>query len=289
MNRLKTLALLATLSAISVWVGGALGGQSGLVMGLAFAGLTNFAAYWWSDKIVLRMHGAREVAAHEAPDLHRMVQELAQRAEIPMPKVYIIPEEAPNAFATGRNSQHAAVAVTQGALRILDREELNSVLAHELAHVKNHDTLIMTVAATLAGALSMVANMAIWGATLGGSRADSEENGSHPIASLVGVVMAPIAASLIQMAISRSREFMADATGARFSGRPLALASALRKIEAWNREVPMSTGSPASAHMFIINPFSGGGIARLFSTHPSTEERVRKLKEMVFRGGWIAA
>ncbi|HEX9146085.1 MAG TPA: zinc metalloprotease HtpX, partial [Candidatus Binatia bacterium] len=266
MNRLKTLVLLATLSAIFVLVGGALGGQSGLVMGLAFAGLTNFAAYWWSDKLVLRMHGAREVGAHEAPDLHRMVQELAQRADMPIPKVYIIPEEAPNAFATGRNPEHAAVAVTQGALRILDREELNSVLAHELAHVKNHDTLIMTVAATLAGALSMVANMAIWGTMLGGSRADNEENGSHPVASLVGVLMAPIAASLIQMAISRSREFMADATGARFSGRPLALASALRKIEAWNREVPMSTGSPASAHMFIINPFSGGGIARLFST-----------------------
>jgi heat shock protein HtpX len=289
MNRLKTLLLLATLSAIFVWVGGALGGQSGLVMGLAFAGLTNFAAYWWSDKLVLRMHGAQEVSAHEAPDLHRMVQQLAQRAGMPMPKVYIIPEEAPNAFATGRNPDHAAVAVTQGIMRVLNREELNGVLAHELAHVKNRDTLIMTVAATLAGALSMIANMAMWGAMLGGNRADDEEHGSHPVAGLVGIIIAPIAASLIQMAISRSREFIADATGARFSGTPLALANALRKIEACSREIPMSTGSPASAHMFIINPFSGGGLVRLFSTHPSTEERVRRLEEMALRGGWMAA
>jgi heat shock protein HtpX len=289
MNRLKTLALLATLSAIFVWVGGALGGQSGLVMGLAFAGLTNFAAYWWSDKVVLRMHGAQEVSAHEAPDLHRMVQQLAQRATIPMPKIFIIPEEAPNAFATGRNPEHAAVAVTQGIMRVLNREELNGVLAHELAHVKNRDTLIMTVAATLAGALSMIANMAMWGAMLGGGRADTEENGSHPVAGLIGIIIAPVAASLIQMAISRSREFMADAAGARFSGTPLALANALRKIETWSREIPMSTGSPASAHMFIINPFSGGGLVRLFSTHPSTEERVKRLEEMALRGSWMAA
>lgn len=285
MNRFKTLVLLAILSAIFVWVGAALGGQGGIVLGLAFAGVTNFVAYWWSDKIVLRMHGAQEVAAHEAPDLYRMVQELAQRAGMPMPKIYIIPEEAPNAFATGRNPAHAAVAVTQGIMRVLNREELNGVLAHELAHVKNRDTLIMTVAATLAGALSMIANMAAWSAMLGGGRSNDDDGGAHPIAGLLGVLIAPIAASLIQMAISRSREFMADAAGARFSGTPLALANALRKIEAWSRELPMSAGSPASAHMFIINPFSGGGLVRLFSTHPSTEERVRRLEEMALRGG----
>lgn len=289
MNRLKTLVLLAVLSAIFVWVGGALGGQSGLVLGLAFAGLTNFAAYWWSDKLVLRMHGAQELGPHQAADLHRIVQDLARRAGMPVPKIYIIPEEAPNAFATGRNPEHAAVAVTHGIMRVLNREELAGVLAHELAHVKNRDTLIMTVAATLAGALSMIANMAAWGTMLGGARSDDEEHGTHPLAGLLGVLVAPIAASLIQMAISRSREFMADATGARFSGTPLALASALRKIEAWSREIPMSTGSPASAHLFIVNPFSGGGMMRLFSTHPSTEERVKRLEEMALRGGWMAA
>ena len=205
-----------------------------------------------------------------------------------MPKVYVIPEEAPNAFATGRNPQHAAVAVTQGIMRALNREELTGVLAHELGHVKNRDTLIMTVAATLAGALSMIANMAAWGAMLGGSRSDEEGEGHHPIAGLVGVIMAPIAATLIQMAISRSREFIADATGARISGKPLALASALRKIEAWSQQVPMTAGSPATAHMFIINPFSGGSLVRLFSTHPSTEERIARLEALATRGAWAA-
>jgi heat shock protein HtpX len=247
----------------------------------------NFGAYWWSDKIVLRIYGAQEVTEVEAPDLYAIVRNLAHQAGIPMPKVYVIPEEAPNAFATGRNPEHAAVAVTQGIMRALNRAELTGVLAHELGHVKNRDTLIMTVAATLAGALSMIANMAAWGAMLGGSRSDEEGEG-HPIAGLVGVIMAPIAAALIQMAISRSREFIADATGARISGNPLALASALRKIEAWSREVPMAAGSPATAHMFIINPFSGGGVMRLFSTHPSTEERVARLEALATQARWAA-
>ena len=288
MNNTKTLMLLATLTALFIWVGQALGGQQGLMMGLIFAGVMNFGAYWWSDKIVLRMYGAQEVSENEASDLFRIVRNLAQQAGIPMPKVYIIPEDAPNAFATGRNPEHAAVAVTQGIMRALTREELAGVLAHELGHVKNRDTLIMTVAATLAGALSMIANMAAWGAMLGGGRSDDEEGGHHPIAGLVGVIVAPIAASLIQMAISRSREFIADATGAKISGNPLALASALKKIEAWSREVPMTAGSPATAHMFIINPFSGGGLVRLFSTHPSTAERIARLEAVASRGTWAA-
>jgi heat shock protein HtpX len=288
MNNLKTLVLLATLTALLIWIGQALGGEQGFMMGLMFAGLMNFGAYWWSDKIVLRMYGAQEVTQSEAPELYEIVRNLAHRAEIPMPKVYVIPEEAPNAFATGRNPQHAAVAVTQGIMRALNREELTGVLAHELGHVKNRDTLIMTVAATLAGALSMIANMAAWGAMLGGSRSDEEGEGHHPIAGLVGVIMAPIAATLIQMAISRSREFIADATGARISGNPLALASALGKIEAWSQQVPMAAGSPATAHMFIINPFSGGGLVRLFSTHPSTEERIARLEALATRGAWAA-
>jgi heat shock protein HtpX len=201
-----------------------------------------------------------------------------------MPKVYIIPEDAPNAFATGRNPEHAAVAVTQGILRILDRNELSGVLAHELGHVKNRDTLIMAVAATFAGAISHLANMAMWGAIFGGGRHSDDEEGSNPLVMLVGIIVAPIAAMLIQMAISRSREFLADEAGAQFSGNPLYLANALKKLESWKAEIPMTTGSPATAHLFIINPFSGGGMAKLFSTHPSTEERVARLEAMTMGG-----
>jgi heat shock protein HtpX len=253
-----------------------------MMIALIFAGVMNFAAYWWSDKIVLRMYGAQEVDESQAPELFAMVRGLAQRMQIPMPRVYIIPEETPNAFATGRDPQHAAVAVTEGILRLLDRDELTGVLAHELGHVHNRDTLIMTVAATLAGALSHLANMAMWGAMFGG-RSDEDEGGS-PIAGLLGIIIAPIAATLIQMAISRSREFLADEHGARVSGNPLALASALHKIEAWSQRIPMTTGSPATAHLFIINPFSGGGLVRLFSTHPSTEERIARLQAMARQG-----
>jgi heat shock protein HtpX len=280
MNRMKTVMLLATLTALMLWVGQALGGQGGFTMALMFAGAMNFGAYWWSDKIVLRMYGAQEVTEAQAPDLYRVVRYLAQRGGIPMPKVYLIPEAAPNAFATGRNPQHAAIAVTEGLMRLLDREELAGVIAHELGHVRNRDTLIMTVAATIAGAVSMIANIASWGLIFGGGQSSDEEGGSHPVAGLLGIVLAPFAAMLIQTAISRSREFFADEMGARLSGHPLALANALRKIESWSRRVQMTAGSPATAHLFIINPFSGGGLIRLFSTHPPTEARIARLEAM---------
>jgi heat shock protein HtpX len=282
MNRVKTMMLLAALTALFLFVGQALGGRAGFVIALIFAGVMNFASYWWSDKIVLRMYGAQPISESEAPELFGVVRRLAERGNMPMPKVYVIPEEAPNAFATGRNPQNAAVAVTIGLTRLLNKEEMAGVLAHELGHVKNRDTLIMTVSATLAGALSMLANMAMWGAFFG--RSDDDEEGGNPLAGLLGIIIAPIAASLIQMAISRSREFLADEAGARLSGNPLALASALRKIEAWSLQVPMHAGTPATAHLFIINPFSGGGLASLFSTHPATEARIAKLEEMAKQG-----
>jgi len=246
-----------------------------------FAGVMNFVAYWWSDKIVLRMYGAQEIDEAQAPELFAVVRRLAQQAHIPMPRVYLIPQETPNAFATGRNPQNAAVAVTEGIMRLLDREELEGVLAHELSHVQNRDTLIMTVAATLAGALSHLANMAMWGAMFGGR---DDDEGGNPLVGLLGILVAPLAATLIQMAISRSREFLADEHGAHISGNPLALASALRKIEAWSQRIPMTAGSPATAHLFIINPFSGGGLVRLFSTHPSTEERIARLQALSRQG-----
>jgi heat shock protein HtpX len=283
MNRLKTVMLLAALTALLLFVGQALGGRTGLVIAIIFAAVMNFASYWWSDKIVLRMYRAQEISESDAPDLFRIVREIAQRSGIPMPKVYIIPEETPNAFATGRNPQHAAVAVTQGILRLLSPEELQGVLAHELGHVRHRDTLIMTVAATIAGALSYLAHMAMWGAMFGG-RSDDDDDGGSPLGGLLAIIIAPIAAALIQMAISRSREYMADEEGARLSGNPLALASALRKIEAWSQRIPIHSGTPATAHLFIINPFSAGGLRTLFSTHPSTEDRIRRLEEMARRG-----
>lgn len=278
MNQTKSLILLATLTALFVWVGYALGGQAGLMIALVFAGLMNFVSYWYSDKIVLRMYGAQEVTPGEAPEIYGIVKELAARGGMPMPKVYLIPEETPNAFATGRNPEHAAVAVTVGITRMLTREELTGVIAHELSHVRNRDTLIMTIAATLAGALSMLANMAMWGAFLG--RGDDDDEGANPIAGLVGIIVAPIAAMLVQMAISRSREFLADEAGAKLCGNPLALASALRKIDEWSRAIPMHHGSPATAHLFIINPFTAAGLSQLFSTHPSTQMRIERLQAM---------
>jgi heat shock protein HtpX len=274
--------LLAALTALLVLVGQALGGRAGLVIALAFAILMNFGAYWWSDRIVLRMYHAQELTPTEAPELFRIVRELATRGNIPMPRVYLIPEETPNAFATGRNPQNAAVAVTAGITRLLTREELAGVLAHELGHVKNRDTLIMTIAATIAGALSSLAHMAMWGAMLG--RSDDDDEGGNPLGGLLAIIVAPIAAALIQMAISRSREFLADEAGAKLTGNPLALASALRKIDSWSRRIPIHSGSPATAHLFIINPFSGGGLANLFSTHPSTEARVDRLEAMARQG-----
>lgn len=279
MNRVKTAMLLATLTAILLWFGQAFGGREGLVLALGFAVVMNFASYWWSDKIVLKMYGAQEVDEAQAPELYSIVRNLAQAGQIPMPRVYIIPEEAPNAFATGRNPQNAAVAITQGLLRTLTREEIAGVLGHELGHVRNRDTLIMVVAATLAGALSMLANIAQWGMIFGGGRS-SDDEGANPLALIVGIIVAPLAAMLIQMSISRSREYLADEAGAQFSGNPLALASALRKIQGYSEQVPMHHGSPATAHLFIINPFTGGNFAKLFSTHPPTEERIARLEAL---------
>jgi len=277
MNRMKTMVLLATLTALLLWAG-----QGGVLMALLVAGLMNFGAYWWSDRIVLRLYGAQEVSETEAPELYGLVRHLTQRGAIPMPKVYRIPEEAPNAFATGRNPQHAAVAVTDGLMRLLSRDELAGVLAHELGHIQHRDTLIMTVAAALAGALSMLAQMTLFSSLLGGGRQETDEadDSSSPLGGLVGVIVAPFAAMLIQMAISRSREFLADEAGARLTGEPLALATALRKIAAWSQQIPLTAGSPATAHLFIINPFSGGGLLRLFSTHPPTEARIARLEAL---------
>jgi heat shock protein HtpX len=283
MNRTKTLALLAMLTALLLWAGQALAGQAGLLIALAIAGILNFGSYWFSDKIVLRMYGAQEVTEAAAPDLHALVRDLAMRGNLPLPKVYLMPEEAPNAFATGRNPNHAAIAVTEGLLRTLSRRELSGVIAHELAHVRNRDTLIMSVAATIAGALSMLANTAMWGIMFSGGRSSDGDEDSHPFGGLIGVILAPFLASIIQMAISRSREFVADECGARITGDPLALAGALRKIEAMNRETPMAAGSPATAHLFILNPFSGGGLMRLFSTHPPTEARIERLEALALR------
>lgn len=289
MNRIKSVMLLAALTALILWVGQALGGQSGLMLALIFAAVMNFGAYWWSDQIVLRMYGAQEVSPTQAPVLGSIVSELTQRANLPMPRLYIIPEQAPNAFATGRDPEHAAVAVTVGLLDMLDRQELSGVLAHELSHVKHRDTLLMTIAASLAGAMSMIANMAMFGALWGGGFGNDNDRGANPIGGLLGVLIAPIAASLIQMAISRSREFMADEEGAHLTRQPLALARALSKLEAWKQRLPMHTGSPATAHLFIVNPFTGEGLSHLFSTHPSTQERIERLQAMAGGNGIFAA
>ena len=274
-NALKTTFLLAVLTVLFVLVGKAIGGQSGMIFAFGLAIVMNVGSYWFSDKIVLRMYGAREVTEAEAPQIHGMVRRLATAAGTPMPKVYIIPEESPNAFATGRNPAHAAVAVTEGIVRILSPDELEGVLAHEMAHVKNRDILIGTVAATLAGAIMMLANMAKFAAIFGGGSRDDREGGGG-LELLVMAILAPLGAMLVQMAVSRSREYLADETGARFCGRPEALARALEKIAGWSRQVPMQA-SPATAHMFILSPLSGGGIMSLFSTHPPVEKRVERL------------
>jgi heat shock protein HtpX len=252
-------------------------------MALIIAGAMNFFSYWFSDKIVLKMYGGQQITANDDPELYGLVQELAGRGGLPMPKVYIIPDESPNAFATGRNPQHAAVAVTQGIRRILTKRELAGVLGHELSHVKNRDILIGSIAATLAGAISYLAQMAQWAAIFGGGSRDREEGGSNIFGLLFMMIVAPLAAMLIQMAVSRSREYMADAGGAKISGDPLALASALRKLHMGVQNIPMEA-SPATqnatAHMFIVSPLSGGSFASLFSTHPAMEERIRRLEAM---------
>ena len=286
MNRWKTLVLLATLTALLLWVGQALGGRTGLWVAFAAAAVMNLGTWWFADRLVLRMYHARELGPGEAPALRATVERLAHRAGLPMPRLYIVPEEAPNAFATGRDPAHGVVAVTEGLLRVLDRDETAAVIAHELGHIKHRDTLVMSVAATLAGALGMLANAAMWGSFFGVSR--EEGDGPGPLAGLMGVLIAPLAASLVQMSISRAREYLADEAAARFTGQPLALASALRKIEVWSAEVPMESGTPATAHLLIHNPFHGG-LAALFSTHPSTEERIARLENMARRGTAYAA
>jgi heat shock protein HtpX len=278
MSTLKTTFLMALLTVLLVTAGGMLGGQGGMLMAFLFGLVMNGVSYWFSDKIVLRMYGARELDSQTAPKLHGIVQDLATRAGMPKPKVYVIPQDTPNAFATGRNENHAAVAVTEGIVRILSENELRGVLAHELAHIKNRDILVGTIAATMAGAISMLANIAQWGMIFGG-RTDDERAGSHPVVALAMIIIAPIAAMIVQMAISRSREFGADATGAAISGDPLSLANALRKLQLGVQGIPMDA-NPATAHMFIVNPLTGGGLMTLFSTHPAMEERIRRLEQM---------
>ncbi len=281
MNTLKTTFLLALLTVLLVLAGGAIGGRGGMTIALVMAGVMNFVSYWFSDKIVLAMYGAREVTESESPEFYSMVRQLAAQAGLPMPRVYTIPSDTPNAFATGRNPEHAAVAATTGILRILSREELMGVMAHELSHVKNRDILISSIAATVAGAITYLAHMAQWAAMFGGGR-DRDEEGGGLLGMLVMAIVAPLAAMLIQMAISRSREYEADKGGAAVSGNPLYLASALRKLEMANRQIPMEEASPATAHMFIVNPLTGGGLMSLFSTHPPVEERIRRLESMVY-------
>src|ERR671937_718768 len=278
-NVFKTALLLAVLTALLVLIGGAIGGRQGMIIAFVMAGLINFMSYWFSDKIVLAMYGAQPISESQAPRLYAIVRRLATRAGIPMPPVYLIPSDAPNAFATGRNAEHAAVAVTEGIMRILDEDELEGVLAHELAHVKNRDVLISTIAATLAGAITYLAHMAQWAAIFGGRSQDDDEGGSNPLVMMLFAILAPIAAMLVQLAVSRAREFQADASGARLAGRSYGLAKALEKIEVASRIEPLPA-NPATAHLFIVNPLSGQSFARLFSTHPSTEERIARLRAM---------
>ena len=282
MNTMKTTFLMALLMVLAVGIGYALGGNGGMMIAFVFALGMNFFSYWLSDKIVLKMYKAQQVTEAQQPRLYNMVRELAQRAQLPMPKVYIIPNETPNAFATGRNPEHAAVAVTQGIMSLLTENELRGVLGHELAHVKHRDILIGTIAAVFAGSISMLAHMAQWAAIFGGGRSSEDDRGGSPIAMIAMAIIAPIAAMMIQMAISRSREYLADAGGAKFHGNPHDLASALRKLHTASQRVPMDA-TPATAHMFIVNPLFGrGGITSLFSTHPPMEERIKRLEALRF-------
>ncbi|CAJ94754.1 zinc metalloprotease HtpX [Cupriavidus necator] len=284
-NWVKTFMLMAAITALFIVIGGMIGGRSGMMMALLLALGMNFFSYWFSDKMVLRMYNAQEVDAGSAPQFYGMVQDLAQRAGLPMPRVYLINEDAPNAFATGRNPEHAAVAATTGILRVLSERELRGVMAHELAHVRHRDILTSTIAATMAGAISALANMAMF---FGGR--DENGNRSNPIASIAVAILAPLAASLIQMAISRAREFEADRGGAEISGDPQALASALDKIHRYAQGIPFQAAEehPATAQMMIMNPLSGGAIANLFSTHPATEERIARLMQMAQTGTYPA-
>jgi heat shock protein HtpX len=278
-NIFKTALLLGVLTAMLVLIGGAIGGQQGMVIAFFIALVMNFFSYWFSDKMVLAMYQAQPLDEASAPMVYRIVRGLATRAGMPMPRIYLIPTDTPNAFATGRNPEHAVVAVTEGILRILDEEELEGVLAHELSHVKNRDVLISTVAATLAGAITYLAHMAQWTAMFGGRSSNDDEGGVNPIAAILMAILAPIAAMLVQMAVSRSREYQADATGARIAGKPWGLAKALEKLQMAQQVAPMEA-NPATAHLFIVNPLSGRSLMNLFSTHPPLEDRIARLRAM---------
>ncbi|OGW81980.1 MAG: protease HtpX [Omnitrophica bacterium RIFCSPLOWO2_12_FULL_44_17] len=284
MNTFKTMLLLTAMTLLFMFVGGAIGGRSGMMTAFMFACIMNLGSYWFSDKIVLAMYGAKPISEAEAPEIYRIVNTLSQRANVPMPKVYRIPTHTPNAFATGRNPQHAVVAVTDGILDILSEDELAGVLGHELGHVQHRDILIASLAATIAGAISMLASMARWAFMFGGIGGRDRENNGHPIVFLISAILAPIAAMMIQLAISRSREYEADKAGAQFCGNPLFLANALRKLDAGVKRFPMSNDSATTAHMFIVNPLRGGGLMSLFSTHPPIEERIARLEKMSYGG-----
>ncbi len=282
-NSFKTAILLGALTGLILIIGQLFGGQQGLIIAFFFALIMNGGSYWFSDKIVLSLYRARELKYEDAPDLHRIVERLSQQAEIPKPRIYLLPSQNPNAFATGRNPDHAVVAVTEGILKLLNQEELQGILSHELAHVKNRDILIGSIAATLAGVIMVLASMARWAALFGGFGRDDEEDGGGIIGLIAMAILAPIAAMLIQFAISRSREYLADETGARVSQNPQGLASALEKLSLASKRTPLQASpatAQATAHMFIVNPFSGKSLMGLFSTHPSSEDRIRRLRAM---------
>lgn len=279
MNTVKTVFLMTLMMMLFIFVGGLIGGQTGMMIAFVFSILMNFGSYWFSDKIVLTMYRAQPVTAEQMPQLYRTVERLSQKAMLPMPKVYVIENPTPNAFATGRNPQNAAVAVTTGILQILNEEELSGVIAHELAHVKHRDILIGTITATLVGTISYIAQMAQWAMIFGTGRSDRDDEGGG-LGDLVLIILSPIIAMLIQLAISRSREFQADEGGAAISGKPMALASALNKLNYGNQRLPLENAGPASAHLFIVNPLSGRSMMKLFSTHPPVEERIARLEEI---------
>jgi heat shock protein HtpX len=278
-NTMKMFILMAALTALFIFAGQALGGQSGMAFALVMALAMNFFAYWYSDKLALSMSRAREVSYDQAPQLHAMIEKLARNAGLPKPKIYIMPGQTPNAFATGRNPEHSAVAVTEGLLQLLQRDELEGVIGHELGHIKNRDILISSVAAVMAGAISYLATMAQWAMIFGGGSNDDEGRGNL-VAMLVMMIVAPLAAAIIQMAISRSREYLADASGAKICGHPVSLANALQRLEEYNHRLPMKV-NPATAQMYIVNPLAGGTMASLFSTHPPIQERIKRLRAMV--------
>lgn len=281
-NQVRTAVLLTVMTVFLVFIGRLIGGRQGMIIAFVLAAGMNFFSYWFSDKMVLKMYRASEITPHQAPQIHTIVQDLTQRAGLPMPRIFLIPQQAPNAFATGRNPEHAVVAVTQGLVSLMDPEEIRGVLSHELAHVKNRDILIGSVAATMAGAVMMLATMARWSAIFGGG-GDNDE-GLGTIGLIVMSILAPLGAMVIQMAISRSREYLADATGAGFTGHPEGLASALEKLGGYSKQIPMNA-SPSTAHMFIVNPLSGKSLMSLFSTHPPLEERIARLRGRRAAGG----